>query len=58
MDPDLVETLVDSSHATLQWMREQGVRFQVSYGRQAVKVNGRYKFWWIAGGGGAAVLGC
>jgi tricarballylate dehydrogenase len=44
-NPDLVETLVENSHATLKWMREQGVRFQVSYGRQAVKVNGRYKFW-------------
>src|SRR3990167_2815637 len=26
-------------------MRKLGVRFQVSYGRQAVKVNGRFRFW-------------
>jgi tricarballylate dehydrogenase len=59
-NPDLVETLVAGSHGTLKWMREQGVRFQASYGRQAVKVNGRYKFWgglpcevW---GGGAGLL--
>ena len=44
-NPELTETLVDNSHATLKWMRELGVRFQVSFGRQAVKVNGRYKFW-------------
>jgi len=44
-NPELVETLVDGSHAALKWMRRQGVRFQASYGRQAVKVDGRYKFW-------------
>ena len=44
-NPELVEALVDSSFATLKWMRELGVRFQASYGRQAVKVDGRFKFW-------------
>ena len=44
-NPDLVEVLVDGSFETLKWMREQGVRFQASYGRQAAKVNGRFKFW-------------
>ncbi len=59
-NPELAEILVDNSHATLKWMREQGVRFQASYGRQAVKVDGRFKFWgglpcevW---GGGAGLL--
>ena len=59
-DPDLVETLVDNSLDTLLWMRELGVRFQISYGRQAAKVGGRFKFWgglpcevW---GGGAGLL--
>jgi tricarballylate dehydrogenase len=49
-DPDLVETLVRQSLDTLQWMGGHGVRFQPSYGRQAFKVDGRFKFW-----GGLAV---
>jgi len=44
-DPDLVETLIDNSLATLQWMKAKGVRFQPSYGRQAFKVDGRFRFW-------------
>jgi tricarballylate dehydrogenase len=44
-DPDLAEVLVTRSMDTLLWMREKGVRFQVSFGRQAFKVNGRFKFW-------------
>jgi tricarballylate dehydrogenase len=44
-DPDLAETLVTGSLPTLQWMREQGVRFVPIYGRQAFNVGGRYKFW-------------
>ena len=44
-NPDLAEQLVTQSLPTLQWMREQGVRFAPIYGRQAFKVGGRYKFW-------------
>ena len=44
-DPDLVELLVTHSFATLNWMREQGVRFIPIYGRQAFKVGGKFKFW-------------
>ena len=44
-DPDLVELLVRDSLPTLQWMRGQGVRFQLSYGRQAYKIGDRFKFW-------------
>lgn len=44
-DPTLCETLVRSSFATLRWMREKGVRFQPIYGRQAFKVDGKFKFW-------------
>jgi tricarballylate dehydrogenase len=44
-DPDLTEILVRRSHATLQWMREKGVRFVPIYGRQAFKVDGKFKFW-------------
>ncbi len=49
-DPDLTEVLVRKSLDTLEWMRRKGVRFQASYGRQALKVDGRFKFW-----GGLAV---
>ena len=44
-DPDLVELLVTRSFATLNWMREKGVRLIPIYGRQAFKVDGRFKFW-------------
>ena len=44
-DPDLVEALVTNSFPTLRWMRENGVRFQPSYGRQAFKVGGKFQFW-------------
>ena len=44
-DPDLVEILVRRSLPTLAWMREKGVRFLPLYGRQAFKVDGRFKFW-------------
>ncbi len=49
-DPDLVELLVRNSFPTMVWMREKGVRFQPSYGRQAFKVDGKFTFW-----GGLAV---
>jgi tricarballylate dehydrogenase len=44
-DPDLLELLVRRSFDTVKWMRAKGVRFQASYGRQAFKVDGRFKFW-------------
>ena len=44
-DPDLVEQLVRRSRETLLWMRHQGVRFAPIWGRQAFKVDGRFKFW-------------
>jgi tricarballylate dehydrogenase len=44
-DPDMVELLVRRSHATLLWMRGKGVRLVPMYGRQAFKVDGRFKFW-------------
>ena len=44
-DPDLVETLVTGSLDTLIWMREKGVRFVPIYGRQAFKIDGKFKFW-------------
>jgi tricarballylate dehydrogenase len=44
-DPELCERLVTGSFPTLLWMREQGVRFQPIWGRQAFQVDGRFKFW-------------
>ncbi|MPZ61705.1 MAG: FAD-dependent oxidoreductase [Propionibacteriales bacterium] len=44
-DPDLAEMLVKRSFDTLRWMRDKGVRFLPIYGRQAFKVDGRFKFW-------------
>ena len=44
-DPDMVELLVTRSRGTLLWMREKGVRFAPIWGRQAFKVDGKFKFW-------------
>ena len=44
-DPDLTEILIRSSFAAGVWMREQGVRFQLGLGRQAFRVDGKFKFW-------------
>src|SRR5205809_2915702 len=44
-DPDLVELLVTRSFDTLCWMRDEGVRFIPIYGRQAFKIEGKFKFW-------------
>ena len=44
-NPDLVELLVTRSFDTLCWMRDKGVRFIPIYGRQAFKIDGKFKFW-------------
>jgi tricarballylate dehydrogenase len=44
-DPDLVELLVTRSFDTLKWMTTKGVRLIPIYGRQAFKIDGRFKFW-------------
>lgn len=49
-DPDLCEILVKRSKETLLWMRDRGVRFLPNFGRQAYKIDGRFKFW-----GGATI---
>ncbi|MGH8868320.1 MAG: FAD-dependent tricarballylate dehydrogenase TcuA [Actinomycetes bacterium] len=56
IDPELAGVLVEQSLPTLQWMREKGVRFLPIYGRQAFKVDGRFRFWGgltveVSGGG-------
>jgi tricarballylate dehydrogenase len=44
-NPDMVELLVERATDTAVWMRSHGVRFLPAYGRQAFKVDGRFKFW-------------
>jgi tricarballylate dehydrogenase len=44
-DPDKSELLVTKSLETVQWMKSRGVKFQPSYGRQAFKVDGKFRFW-------------
>jgi len=44
-DADLCEKLVRNSLDTMKWLLSKGMRFVPSYGRQAFKVEGRFKFW-------------
>jgi tricarballylate dehydrogenase len=44
-DPDLTEILITQSFETALWLRAQGVRFQLGLGRQAFRVDGKFKFW-------------
>ena len=44
-DPSLCERLVTTSRDTMLWMRDKGIRFMPIYGRQAFKVEGRFRFW-------------
>ncbi len=44
-DPELCEILVTRSKDTMRWMRDKGVRFMPIWGRQAYKIDGRFKFW-------------
>jgi tricarballylate dehydrogenase len=44
-DPDLTEILVKESFPTALWMRNKGLRFTAAWGRQAFKIDGRFKFW-------------
>jgi len=43
-DPDLCEILVKSSNEVMHWLRQNGVRFMPWYGKQAYKIDGRFKF--------------
>ncbi|MBN9072617.1 MAG: FAD-binding protein [Rhizobiales bacterium] len=61
-DPTLCEILVRRSFDTMRWLRSKGVRFQPIYGRQAFKIDGKFKFWggltveaWGGGPGGRSI---
>lgn len=44
-DAELCEILVRSSLETAKWHARQGVKLQPGLGRQAYKVDGKFKFW-------------
>ncbi|KAI0156794.1 FAD binding domain-containing protein [Xylariaceae sp. FL1272] len=44
-DPELARTVVQDSNQTVKWLAKNGVRFQLSFNRQAYEVEGRFKFW-------------
>jgi tricarballylate dehydrogenase len=44
-DQDLIDTLVKQAYPTMLWLREQGIRFALMYGRQAFKQDGKFRFW-------------
>jgi succinate dehydrogenase/fumarate reductase flavoprotein subunit len=45
-DRSLVDALVNDSRQTIEWLAEHvGIRFTLSFNRQAYEVNGRQKFW-------------
>jgi len=44
-DPELAQILVSQSFPTMKWLREKGVRFVLSYGRQAFKDGDKFRFW-------------
>jgi tricarballylate dehydrogenase len=61
-DPDLVDLLVRGSFDTMMWLRAKGLRFAPMYGRQAFKIDGRFRFWGgltveVWGGGPGLVAG-
>ncbi len=46
-DPELAQILVSQSRPAMQWLRAKGVRFVLSYGRQAFRdeATGEFRFW-------------
>ena len=50
-DAALSQALINESNSTVKWLAKNGIRFQLSFNRQAYKVNGRFKFW-----GGMALM--
>ncbi|CAG7916042.1 unnamed protein product [Penicillium olsonii] len=44
-DPALSAALVQDSHSAISWLSAHGIRFQLSFNRQAYEHNNRIKFW-------------
>ncbi|MBR0651408.1 FAD-binding dehydrogenase [Roseomonas terrae] len=43
--PELCEILVRGSFPAMRWLQSKGVKFAPIWGRQAFKVDGKFKFW-------------
>ncbi|MBV7503672.1 FAD-dependent tricarballylate dehydrogenase TcuA [Bacillus sp. sid0103] len=60
-DPELASLLTSKSYETMKWMHCHKVRWVPIYGRQAFKVDGKFKFWGgmivESVGGGAGLVG-
>ncbi|KAF2497583.1 fumarate reductase flavo protein subunit [Lophium mytilinum] len=44
-DPQLAAALVGESRVTTKWLAQNGIKFQLSFKRQAYEIEGRWKFW-------------
>lgn len=59
-DKNLAKILINQSLNTMVWLRSKKIRFLPIYGRQAFKVNGKFKFWGgltiEASGGGPGLM--
>ncbi len=44
-DPRLRDILINESNDAVKWLAKNGIRYQLSFNRQAFLVDGRYKFW-------------
>ncbi|KAF2435401.1 fumarate reductase flavo protein subunit [Tothia fuscella] len=44
-EPALANALVNESNSTTKWLAKNGIKFQLSFNRQAYHINGRYRFW-------------
>jgi len=44
-NPELSRILIKDSNSAIKWLARNGVRFQLSFNRQAYEVDGRFKFW-------------
>jgi precorrin 3B synthase CobZ len=44
-NPRLAKALVEESNESTKWLHKNGIRFQLSFNRQAYEIDGRQKFW-------------
>jgi len=44
-DPALAKALIGESNQTTKWLHKNGIKFQLSFNRQAYEIEGRQKFW-------------
>ena len=44
-DPEMAQILVSQAFPTMKWLQEHGVRFVLSFGRQAFKDGDKFRFW-------------